>query len=49
MRDAFDVVIVGGAVVGSAAAYFLARAGGASVLVLERDPSYANCATTPSQ
>jgi FAD-dependent oxidoreductase domain-containing protein 1 len=48
MRDKFDVVIVGGAAVGSAAAYFLARAGGASVLVLERDPSYANCATTRS-
>lgn len=48
MRDKFDVVIVGGAVVGSAAAYFLARAGGASVLVLERDPAYVNCATTRS-
>lgn len=48
MRDKFDVVIVGGAVVGSAAAYFLGRPGGASVLVLERDPSYANCATTRS-
>ena len=48
MREKFDVVIVGGAAVGSAAAYFLARAGGASVLVLERDPSYANCATTRS-
>lgn len=48
MRDKFDVVIVGGAAVGSAAAWFLAQAGGASVLVLERDPSYANCATTRS-
>ncbi len=48
MRDRFDVVIVGGAAVGSAAAWFLARTRRASVLVLERDPGYANCATTRS-
>ena len=50
MRDQFDVVIVGGAVVGSAAAYFLAqqRDFGGTVLVLERDPSYRDCATTRS-
>lgn len=50
MPDRFDIVIVGGAVVGSAAAYFLATqaACGASVLVLERDPSYGECATTRS-
>ncbi len=48
MRDKFDVVVVGGAAVGSAAAYFLARAGGVKVLVLERDPSYRGCATTRS-
>ena len=43
-----DVVIVGGAVVGSAAAYFLAaqRDFQGSVLVLEQDPSYQHCATT---
>lgn len=48
--ERFDVVIVGGAVVGSAAAYFLsAHAGfGGSVLVLEPDPTYAWCATTRS-
>ncbi len=48
--DCYDVVIVGGAAVGSAAAYFLgAHAGfGGSVLVLEQDPSYARCATTRS-
>ena len=50
MQDSFDVVIVGGAVVGSAAAYFLAAEPGfgGTVLVLERDPSYSECATTRS-
>lgn len=50
MTDSFDVVIVGGAVIGSAAAFFLAEAlpKGARVLVLEADPSYAHCATTRS-
>ena len=49
--DAYDVVIVGGAAVGSSAAYFLtAHPGfkGASVLVLEQDPYYEWCATTRS-
>ena len=46
----FDVVIVGGAVVGSAAAYFLASHPGfdGRVLVLEQDGSYQRCATTRS-
>lgn len=50
MQDHFDVVIVGAAVVGSAAAYFLARDGGfrGSVLLLERDLSFQHCATTRS-
>lgn len=50
MRETFDVVIVGGAVIGSAAAFFLAEAlpRSARVLVLEADPSYAFCATTRS-
>lgn len=48
--ERFDVVIIGGAAVGSAAAYFLsAHAGfGGSVLVLEPDPTYTWCATTRS-
>ncbi len=45
-----DVVIVGGAVVGSAAAFFLAAQANfkGSVLVVERDFSYEKCATTRS-
>lgn len=50
MSQSFDVIIVGGAVIGSAAAYFLrAQSGfGGSVLVLERDFGYTECATTRS-
>jgi FAD-dependent oxidoreductase domain-containing protein 1 len=48
--DRYEVVIVGGAAVGSAAAYFLAAhpqfAG--ELLVLEQDFSYQRCATTLS-
>ena len=46
----FDVIIVGGAAVGSAAAYFLAAQTDfkGSVLVLEKDFSYEKCATTLS-
>ncbi len=44
-HESFDVVIVGAAVVGSAAAHFLTAAGGRRVLLLERDPSYSTCAT----
>lgn len=46
----FDVVIVGGAAVGSACAYFLSAHPGftGTVLVLEADPSYRWCATTRS-
>ncbi|NNC77978.1 MAG: FAD-binding oxidoreductase [Woeseiaceae bacterium] len=43
----FDVVIVGGGIIGSAAAYFLARSGNAvSVAIIEPDPTYTR-ATTP--
>ncbi|MFN3744866.1 MAG: NAD(P)/FAD-dependent oxidoreductase [Hyphomicrobiaceae bacterium] len=41
-----DVVIVGGAAVGSATAYFLRREGfNGRVVVVEKDPSYQRCAT----
>lgn len=48
--ERFDVVIIGGAAVGSAAAYFLSAHAGfqGSVLVLEPDPTYTWCATTRS-
>lgn len=50
MQDHFDVVIVGAAVVGSAAAYFLMQDSGfgGSVLLLERDLSFQHCATARS-
>ncbi|MGX8009904.1 FAD-dependent oxidoreductase [Mesorhizobium sp. ORM8.1] len=41
-RNAYDIVIVGGAVVGSSTAYWLSQALGkdAAILVIERDSSY---------
>jgi glycine/D-amino acid oxidase-like deaminating enzyme len=46
----YDVAIVGGAAVGSSAAYFLTHDLGfaGSVVVIERDPTYAHAATTLS-
>ncbi len=48
--ETYDVVIIGGAAVGSAVAYFLTHDIGftGSVAVIERDPSYACAATTLS-
>ncbi len=50
MRQRFDVAIAGGAVVGSAVAYFLAADPDfdGSIAVIERDPGYGACATTRS-
>lgn len=50
MRESYDVVIVGGAVIGSAVAYFLTANPefDGSVLVVERDPTYARAATSLS-
>lgn len=46
----YDVVIAGGGVIGSAAAYFLAAHPGFNgrVAVVERDPTYADCTTSRS-
>jgi len=48
--ETYDVVIVGGAAVGSAVAYFLTHDLGfaGSIAVIERDPTYAHAATTLS-
>ncbi len=50
MRQAYDVVIVGGAVIGSAVAYFLAANPDfdGTVAVVERDPSYRTASTALS-
>jgi glycine/D-amino acid oxidase-like deaminating enzyme len=50
MKAAYDVVIVGGAVIGSAVAYFLAANPDfdGSVLVVERDPTYRFASTSLS-
>lgn len=50
LRDSYDVAIVGGAAMGSATAYFLAAdpSFDGSILVVERDPTYSECATTRS-
>ncbi|WP_417602043.1 NAD(P)/FAD-dependent oxidoreductase [Pararhodobacter oceanensis] len=45
-HQVYDVVIVGGAIMGSSAAWFLTEAGfQGRILVVEKDPSYAQCST----
>lgn len=46
-KSAYDVVIVGGAIMGSSTAWFLSDNPDfdGSVLVVERDPNYENCST----
>lgn len=50
MKDSYDVVIVGGAVIGSAVAYYLAANPdfNGSILVVERDPTYLKASTSLS-
>ncbi len=51
LKEIYDVVIVGGAVIGSAAAYFLSENLNftGSILVVEPDSSYENAQTTRAQ
>lgn len=46
-RAAYDVIVIGGAIMGSATAFFLSQNDDfdGSVLVIERDPSYQLCST----
>ncbi|SLN42934.1 4-methylaminobutanoate oxidase (formaldehyde-forming) [Roseovarius albus] len=50
MRDGYDVVIIGGAVIGSSVAYFLTANPDfdGSVLIIERDSSFAQASTSLS-
>lgn len=47
-KSSFDVVIIGGGVIGSSIAYFLTRDSKLSVAVVEPDPTYQWSATPRS-
>ncbi|MBW2634566.1 MAG: FAD-binding oxidoreductase, partial [Deltaproteobacteria bacterium] len=47
--DSYDIIIIGGGIMGSATAYYLMHADNRlNVLVIERDPTYAKASTTLS-
>ncbi len=48
--NTFDVIIAGGAIIGSSSAWFLSQEAGfnGSVLVIEKDPTYQKCSTSLS-
>jgi FAD-dependent oxidoreductase domain-containing protein 1 len=48
-QSTYDVIIIGGGIMGSATAYYLSRADeGLNIAVVERDPTYARASTTLS-
>ncbi len=47
-RSSYDVAIIGGGIMGSSAAYWLSRSKGVSVIVIERDASYATASSALS-
>jgi len=48
-KDTYDIIIVGGGIMGSATAYYLTKADPTlKVVVVERDPTYARASTTLS-
>ena len=50
MDQRYDIAVIGGAIIGSAIAYFLTREGrGGNVVVVEPDPTYEFAATPRSQ